>query len=336
MLRAIDAPNWTFGEAASGRASAHVPMGLLTRTAYARCMSPAAVIQIVVKLSLALAVFAIGLRSRTGDATWLLRRPGLLARSLVSINVIVPLIALWIVQAFGLRPAVEVALVAFAISPVPPVLPNQTDKAGGQSTYAIGLLGVVSIAAIVLVPASVWLLATLLGATFRVSFGTVASLMLQTVVVPLAIGEALRTVAPHAAARAARPVSILGMLILAAAFVLIVAEAWPEMRAQLGNGTFVAIVLVTAAALLVGHLLGGPDAATRPVLAIATAVRHPAIAITIAQATHPGDKAVSAAVLLQFVVAAIASLPYVKRTKRLLDQRVHPSSSSPAAHRDAA
>ncbi len=301
-------------------------MCVLPRTAYARNMSPAGIIQLVVKLSLALAVLAIGLRSRTGDATWLLRRPGLLGRSLLSINVIVPLIALWIVQAFDLRPAVEVALVAFAISPVPPVLPNQTDKAGGASTYAIGLLGLISIAAIVLVPLSVWLISTVVGVTFRISFGTVAPVMLQTVVAPLAIGELLRTFAPNASARAAKSVSIVGMLLLAAAFVLIVVDAWPAMQTQFGNGTFVAVVLMTAAALLVGHLLGGPDAANRPVLAIASAVRHPAIAIAVAQATHPGDKSVTAAVLLQFVVAAIASLPYVKRTRHALDERVRPGA----------
>ena len=90
----------------------------------------------LVKVSLALMVLAIGLRSSEGDALWLIRRPGLLARSILSINVIVPLVALAVTQAFDLQPAVEVAIVALSISPVPPVLPIQTDKAGGESSYA--------------------------------------------------------------------------------------------------------------------------------------------------------------------------------------------------------
>jgi bile acid:Na+ symporter, BASS family len=286
-------------------------------------MSATAIVLLVVKVSLALNVFAIGLHSHSGDATWLLRRPGLLARSMLSINVVVPVIALWLTRAFELKPSVEVALVAFALSPVPPVLPNQTDKAGGESSYAIGLLTIVSLSAIVLVPLSVWLLALLFGATFHVSPSRVAPVMLQTVLIPLALGLLVRHVRPAASARAARPVAFVGMLVLAPAFILILVERSAAMRDLIGNGPLVAIVLVTAAALLCGHLLGGPQARNRPVLALASAVRHPAIAIAIAQAAHPGDQFVGPAVLLQFVVAVIAGLPYVKRTRHAVEQQTH-------------
>ena len=167
--RERDAPHWTF--AARGRPVDQMPMGPATSEAYARShavrhlMAAKAFIVPLVKLSLALMVLAIGLRSSEGDALWLIRRPGLLARSILSINVIVPLVALAVTQAFDLQPAVEVAIVALSISPVPPILPIQAGKAGGESAYAIGLLTVVSLAAIVLVPLSVMALAALLGGT---------------------------------------------------------------------------------------------------------------------------------------------------------------------------
>jgi bile acid:Na+ symporter, BASS family len=297
-----------------------MPMCSLRGAGYARDMSSTAVVLIAVKVSLALTVFAIGLHSREGDATWLLRRPGLLARSLLSINVAVPIIALWLTRAFSLNSAVAVALVAFSLSPVPPILPNQTAKAGGEAAYSIGLLTIVSLAAIVLVPLSVWLLASLFGATFHVSPTRVAPVMLETVLIPLGLGLLIRRLEPAASARATRPVTIVGMLVLVPAFVLVLTSALPAMRDLLGNGTLVVIVLLTAAALLCGHLLGGPDPADRPVLALASAVRHPAIAIAVAQAAAPGDKAVAAAVLLQFVVAGVAGLPYVARTGRRVDR----------------
>src|SRR5215813_7477855 len=113
-------------------------------------VAKAAFVLPIVKVSLALAVLAIGLRSSEGDALWLVRHRGLLARSILSINIIVPLVALAVAQALDLQPPVKVALVAFSISPVPPILPNQTGKAGGESAYAIGLLTFVSLAAIVI------------------------------------------------------------------------------------------------------------------------------------------------------------------------------------------
>jgi BASS family bile acid:Na+ symporter len=269
----------------------------------------------LVKVSLALMVLAIGLRSSEGDALWLTRRPGLLARSLLSINVIVPLVALAVTQAFDLQPAVEVAIVALSISPVPPILPIQTGKAGGESAYAIGLLTVVSLAAIVLVPLSVVALAALLGGTAPLAGRPVAVLMLEGVLAPLGVGFAIRRLAPRFAARLAKPVNAVGMIALAIGLFLILIAAWPAMQSLLGGRTLLAILIVVALGLFVGHELGGPVDANRPVLALASVSRHPAVAIAVASAAFPSSRLVAPAVLLQFIVAALASLPYIRRLK---------------------
>ena len=53
-------------------------------------MDAAHLIQIAVQASILLLVFALGLRASYEDATYLLRRPGLLARALVAMYVVVP------------------------------------------------------------------------------------------------------------------------------------------------------------------------------------------------------------------------------------------------------
>ncbi len=290
-------------------------------------MSSAVVIQLVVKLSLALAVLSIGLRSSEGDALWLLRRPGLLARSMLSMNVIVPLVALAVTQALDLNPAVRVALVALSISPVPPILPHQTGKAGGEAAYAIGLLTIASLFAVVLVPVSLEILAALSGRTMHLAPMAVAVLMVETVLAPLGLGLLMRHLAPGFAARASKPVNVVGMLVLVAGFVIILVSAWPSMRTLLGNGTVLAAVVITALALFVGHELGGPLDLDRPVLALASAMRHPAVAIAVSKAAFPESKLVAPAVLLQFVVAAIAVLPYVKRRQRTAARRARPAAT---------
>jgi hypothetical protein len=105
--------------------------------------------------------------------------------------------------------------------------------------------------------------------------------------------------------------------VLAIGLLLILIAAWPTMRSLLDGKTLLAILIITALGLFVGHELGGPVDADRPVLALASVLRHPAVAIAVGSAAFPSSRLVAPAVLLQFIVAAIASAPYVRRLKRI-------------------
>ncbi len=85
----------------------------------------------------------------------------------------------------------------------------------------------------------------------------------------------------------------------------------------IGNYSVVAIVVVALVGLLVGHLLGGPDAEHRTVLALSTATRHPGMAVAIAHAVAPADKTLPAAVLFAFLISFIVTIPYTKRRTRM-------------------
>jgi len=109
---------------------------------------------------------------------------------------------------------------------------------------------------------------------------------------------------------------VLAIIVLLAAFVPIVVKAWPAMGALIGNGTLFAIIAVTVAGIVTGHVLGGPSGGDRTVLALATAARHPAVAIAIVSSSGTARPAIAAAVLLALLVGAIASVPYVLWRKR--------------------
>ena len=115
-------------------------MGRRIVQAYSRTMTAAALIFLVIKVSLALTVLVTGMRAGPGDHLWLFRRPSLLARTLLAMNVTMPLIAVLIVSILRLDPAVKVALVALSISPVPPLLSKKVTKSRGASSYLVGLL----------------------------------------------------------------------------------------------------------------------------------------------------------------------------------------------------
>src|SRR5262245_990881 len=98
-------------------------------------MNVTALILLALKASVFLNVFALGLDARPQDMVYLFRNPGRLARSLLSMFVVMPLFAVMLASAFDLHPAVKIALVALAVAPIPPLLPKKLMKAGGRSSY---------------------------------------------------------------------------------------------------------------------------------------------------------------------------------------------------------
>src|SRR4051812_17374159 len=116
-------------------------------------MNLTAVIVLLLKISIALSVFALGLDTSAADTTLLFRRPRDLGRAFLSMNLVMPLVALALVMALDLNPAVKIAVVALSVSPVPPIFPKKALRAGGRHDYAIGLLTGSAVLAILVIPA---------------------------------------------------------------------------------------------------------------------------------------------------------------------------------------
>ena len=274
------------------------------------------IIRIAVLLSIMLIVLGFGLLCTWSDATSLFRNRGLLLRSLLAMNVILPLFAAALAALFTLRPVIEVVLIALAVSPVPPFLPLKQSKLVGHHEYIYGLLGATSLLTIVLAPATVILIGLIASRHASINPIAIARIVALTVLVPFALGLFLRRVKPNLAERSSPIASKLGMALLVIAVVPVLIKLWPAMIALVGDGTVVAIIAFIVVGLAAGHLLGGPDPSTRTVLALATATRHPGVALVIATANYPDTKLVAPAVLLYLLVSIVASTPYIMWRKR--------------------
>jgi BASS family bile acid:Na+ symporter len=226
-------------------------------------------------------------------------------------NVIMPIIAVALVTAFDLHLAVKIALVTLSLSPVPPILPRKELKSGGSSEYAFGLLVAAGLLAIVVIPLSIKILDQVFARSLAMSMGPIAKLVFMTVLAPLAVGILIRQVAPAFAARIAKPVGLVAMVMLVLGVLPILFNSTPAIVSLIGNGTLLAIVVFVLLALAVGHFLGGPAPETRSVLALSTASRHPGVALAIAHTTFPEVKLAAAAVLLYVLVSVIVSKPYL-------------------------
>jgi BASS family bile acid:Na+ symporter len=274
-------------------------------------MSATALIVLALKISVALTVLALGLRATRQDAVSLFRQPGLLLRSLVSMNIVMPILAVALALGFDLPPAAKLALVAISVSPVPPFLPRKQLAASSDAAYTIGLLVTTCVLAIAVIPLSIGIIARLTGKLHDVPAGAIAAVVSLTVLLPIAAGILLRSVFPDLIARLARPVSRIATALLIFTALPLMLTLIPEMLSLIGNGTLAAMTVFVVVGLGAGHLLGGPDSDKRPVLALATAARHPGMALAIAHITHPEVKLAAAAVVLYLLLNGVLSKLYL-------------------------
>ncbi|HEY7193243.1 MAG TPA: hypothetical protein VH439_05835, partial [Gemmatimonadales bacterium] len=80
-------------------------------------------------------------------------------------------------------------------------------------------------------------------------------------------------------------------------------------------GTILPMLLFITAGLAVGHAMGGPHPHHALVLALSTACRHPALAMSIAAANFP-DERFTMTILLYVIVGTIVTVPYLLMERR--------------------
>lgn len=261
-------------------------------------------------------VFGFGLGTTTGDLSYLVRRPGLLLRSLVSVFVVMPIVAVLLAQLFDFEPTAERALIALSVSPMPPLLPRKETKAGGDENYALGLMAILALAAMVVIPLEVLIMQKMAGRPLEMASGAVIRVVLISTLVPLAAGMAVRAFMPGLAARIEKPLGALVKVLLPVAVLVLLVAAAPAILALIGNGGIVvAMVIFLVVGLAVGHVMGRPDPDHSLVLALSTACRHPAIALSIAAANFP-EARFGAPILLYILLGAIVAVPYLAWHRR--------------------
>jgi BASS family bile acid:Na+ symporter len=269
----------------------------------------------VLMLSIAGLIISVGLDAELDDLLYVVRRPILLAKAVLAVNVIVPVAAALLVFLFPLAPVARAGVLMMAVSPVPPVAPVKELKVGAERCYAYGVYCALILLAIVIVPITVAILGRAYGVDVVLPVPLVARNVLLTVLLPLAVGLGVHRFFPGLARRLQPLLRALAMVLLLLAAAPLFVVAWPAIMGLVGNGTVLAMALTAAVGLAAGHLLGGPARANRAALAVTAAMRHPGIALMIAK-TNNADKAVTAAILAMLIVGAVMATLYQLWAKR--------------------
>jgi BASS family bile acid:Na+ symporter len=255
-------------------------------------------------------VLGLALRETFGPSLYLLKLPGILLRALLSVNLIMPAFVAIIVALVPLNPDVKIALIAIALSPVPPILTNKAHSV--HRSHTVGLLMSVSLIAVIFVPTVLWVFGTVFQGPYRFDLTSVIMTIVITILIPLAVGTIIRRMDKDFADIAAGPVSWIGLFFLILSFLPSIPSLLPTIWTMLGDGTALAMGVFVAFGLAVGHLLGGPYPHGRNVLALASASRHPGFAVVIVTANIRDPGTAIAGIILYLLIDAILALAYIK------------------------
>ena len=263
----------------------------------------------VVAVTVFTVMFSVGASIAAGELRWIWQRPGPMVRGLFAVLVAVPAVAIVVTDVLDLPRAAAIGVVLMSISPGAPVALRRSLAAGGHQAFAPSLQISVAALAIVSMPLSIAALNHVYAGRASVEPWDVARQVFVVQLLPLGLGMGLRALNAPLATRLEPRLARIGTVLLVVTLALVLIDVW-EVTVNAGLRVLTAIVLVTGGALAVGHLLGGPEPATRTAVAITSAARNPGLALLVATANN-APPPVTAAVLAYLVVSVFAIVPYV-------------------------
>jgi BASS family bile acid:Na+ symporter len=271
---------------------------------------------VVLKITVTIIIFGIGLDSTPHDAVRLFRHPALLLRSVLAMYVLVPMAAVGLVILLPLPPGAEAALLVLAVSAGAPLLPRKL-LGIGDGAYTFSLVVVSAVLAVILVPLWLEMLGPLFPRLPRLAPEKTALVLGESFFLPLLAGMAVRRVFPEVAARTGgRVVGLAGLAMTLAAIALLAVNLHVVLEVKWQG--IAALALLILMALVIGHLAGGPEEENRSALAVACATRHIGVAVFVATSL-PGGR--TAAVISIYIAVSVAiTLPYT-RWRRLVAAR---------------
>jgi BASS family bile acid:Na+ symporter len=267
-------------------------------------------------------MFVLGLRIVFGEFRWVWQHPSLVARALFAVLVAVPALAIVVTRAFDLPRSAAIGIVLMAIAPGAPVALRRSLDAGGHRSFAPALQIMLALLAVVSMPLSIAVLNEVYAGRASIEPWPLAKQVFTAQLLPLGIGMLVRQASPTTAARLEPKLARLATVLLVLLVLLVLIDIW-RVVIDAGPRGVLAIVIVTVLALAVGHLLGGPDPATRTAVAISSAARNPGLALVVATLNHAPPEII-ATVLAYLLVSAFTVVPYVAWRRR-------PARSTPPA-----
>ena len=256
----------------------------------------------------------MGLQVKIDGVIAALKNKKAIALTIVWGWVVGPALALLIARVLSLAEPYVVGLLLSSLAPVTPFLPLTVEEARGDMNFAGALVPLVMVGTVVLMP----LMGPLLIRGVTVSAWALGKPLLLSVLLPLAIGAAIRHYARTAATRMFPAVNVLAKITTVSAFVWGVVAYAQAMIETVGSFAFLSVVLFTVVIAVIAYLFGfGLKQSQRSVMSLAMLTRNGGPVLIAALAIPGADSRILTFVILLnvggFVIAPIAARAFRRR-----------------------
>src|SRR5436190_9656228 len=243
----------------------------------------------------------VGLRLTVSEIAEPLRNGRLVALSLLSNFVLCPLVAIALASVLRPDEPLRVGVLLCGLAAGAPFILKLADLAKGNMPFAVGLMVVLMVITVGYMP----LILPMLLAGVSVDPLKIARSLVLLMLLPLAIGLAVRAWYASVAARLAPVIGNLSSVSMILVVTLTTAAHIKSVLSVLGTFGILAAVVFTAVCVGVGWTLGGPTADTRGVLALGTAQRNTAAALVVAGQNFDDPKVIVMITVVMIVAFAM-------------------------------
>ena len=241
-----------------------------------------------------------------------LRNPRLIAFSLLSNFVLMPLCALALSTVLQLDQALGVGLLLLGCAAGAPFLPKLAEVAKGNLPFGVGIMVLLMVVTVGYLP----IVLPLLLPGVAVNPAKIAQSLVLLMLFPLGIGLALKSRYEELAARVKPILDRVSNVSLILLIIFITAANIDKVLQVFGTRGILAAFLFIVLGFGIGWLLGGPGEDTRRVLALGTAQRNIAAALVVASQSFSDPR-----VVVMVIVVAILGLIILMPLARVLSRR---------------
>jgi BASS family bile acid:Na+ symporter len=267
-------------------------------------------------------MLAMGLSLTMAQILQPLKNARLVILALLANFVLVPLLAYAITLVIPLEQSLQIGLVLLATAAGAPFLPKLVQGAKGNIAFGVGLMVLLMVVTVIYVP----VVLPLLLPGVEVNPWDIASSLIVTMLVPLALGLLMKSHSPEAAEHWQPVMNKISSLAILLLLVVGLGLNVSNILSLIGTGGFLALLLFIFGSLAIGMVLGGRDPAERSVMGLGTAQRNIAAAMVVAAQNFSGTDA-----LTLILVAAILLLLILLPTARRLGRRSQLSATAEPA-----
>lgn len=253
-------------------------------------------------------MLAVGLSLTIAQILDPLRNGRLVALALLANFVLMPLAAVVIARLLRLDQPLGVALLLLGAAAGAPFLPKLAGVARGSLAFAVGLMVLLMVLTVGYMP----LVLPLLLKGVSVDAAKIARSLVLLMLVPLAIGLAVRSRYVQAAGRGAALLNRVSTVSLVLMIVLQLVTNVRNILDLFGTRGVLASVLFLLVGFGLGWLLGGRAHETKSVLALGTAQRNIAAALVVGGQNFTDPKVVVMVVVVA-VVGLLVLMPLARR-----------------------